>query len=57
LTTPPSTGDTSDPGIVASFSGSGSGDPLGRMFFAQLVVSPYFAVTTCSPVTRSTVKK
>jgi len=55
--TPPSTGDTSDPGTVASLPGSGSGAPFLRIPLAQFVVVPNIAEATGSPVTRSTVKK
>src|SRR5436190_22082273 len=50
-------GDTSEPGIVASLPGSGSTTPFGRNPVDQFDVDPYFDVTMCAPVTRSSVKK
>ena len=42
--TPPSTGETSEPGIVASFAGFGSTSPVERRLSSQLVCSPNFEV-------------
>ncbi len=53
---PSEVGETSDPGTVASFSGSRFGPPNLFTPFAQLVNLPYLLVTRCSPVTRSNVK-
>src|SRR5919106_6510062 len=57
LVVPPSTGETSAPGMMASFSGAGQGAWCLLSPPAQFVCVPYFVVTMCSPVTRSTVKK
>ena len=38
--TPPSTGETSAPGMIASFAGFGFGDPLSRTWLAQFDVAP-----------------
>jgi hypothetical protein len=45
------------PGIVATFSGLRTGRPSSSSPFAQFATLLNLAVATCSPVTRSTVKK
>ena len=49
--------ETSEPGTVGSLPGLRCGAPNLYRPVAQFVARPYFAVTTRSPVTRSTVKK